>query len=100
MNEMAIRAGWDPNCLEDEVREKEIDLKFETESEIERRIEEDEKIKNRDIEAEKQKDAEKEHQISKLKKDLLGSESRGFIEGYMGVLIGEKTTAAADEETN
>ena len=37
---------------------------------------------------------------AKLKKDLLGNDANSFIEGYMAVLIGEKTTAAADEETN
>ena len=35
-----------------------------------------------------------------MKKDLLGNDTKGFIDGYMGVLIGEKTTAVADEETN
>lgn len=103
LNEVAkaVKDGsWDSSFLLDEVREKEIDFKIETESEIDRRIAEDEKVKNRDIEAEKLKEEEKENQISKLKKDLLGNDAKSFINGYMAVLIGEKTTAAADEETN
>lgn len=91
---------WDPEAFKDEVREKELDFKVETDSQIDARIAEDDAVRQRDREAEKEKDAEKERQISKLKKDLLASDAESFIEGYMGVLIGEKKSAAADEESN
>ena len=75
----ARQVNWDPDMFKEEVREKELNFRAETDSEIERRLAADAAVKQRNVGAEKEAEAVKEASISKLKQDLLAADAKSFI---------------------